>query len=70
MRRPLPFLLPLVAAQLLLACSPDTGERAGRSMDRAAERTGDALGGAARDTGAALNRAGNWVGDRVEPGRR
>lgn len=70
MRHAPAFLLPLAATLLLLGCAPEAGERAGRSVDRAAGRTGDALGGAARDTGAALNRAGNWVGERVEPGRR
>ncbi|MCR0984785.1 hypothetical protein [Roseomonas populi] len=70
MRRHLAALLPLPAVLLLLGCGTDAGERAGRSVDRAAERTGGALGGAARDTGSALNRAGNWVGDRVDPDRR
>jgi len=60
-----------IAAFLLIALAgcrdPGPGERAGRSVDRAADRTGDALGRAARDTGSALGRAGNWVGDRVSP---
>ena len=64
--------LPLAALLLLAGCggNPGPGERAGRSVDRAAERTGGALGNAARETGAALDRAGNWVGERVDPGRR
>ncbi|MFH5926003.1 hypothetical protein [Roseomonas xinghualingensis] len=70
MRRPPPA-LSLLALMVLAACSnPGPTERAGRSVDRAAERTGSALGGAARDTGAALDRAGNWVGNRVDPDRR
>ena len=61
----------LLAPPLLAACAePGPAERAGRSLDRATDRTGDALGTAARGTGAALDRAGNWVGDRLEPGRR
>ncbi|MBI0536053.1 hypothetical protein D9599_10760 [Roseomonas sp. KE2513] len=68
----MPRLLTLLAALALVAgcAEPGPAERAGRSLDRAADRTGEALGGAARGTGAALDRAGNWVGDRLEPGRR
>jgi hypothetical protein len=74
MHRPLlPLVAPFIAvAVLAVAGCADRGpaERAGRSVDRAAERTGSAVGGAARDTGAALDRAGNWVGERVDPDRR
>jgi len=70
MRHPAPT-LSLLTLLALAACSNSApAERAGRSVDRAAERTGSAVGGAARDTGAALDRAGNWVGDRVDPDRR
>ncbi|MBP0446663.1 hypothetical protein J8J14_17955 [Roseomonas sp. SSH11] len=67
--------MPRITLLVLLALSAcagneGPGERAGRSVDRAAVRTGDALGHAARETGSALNRAGNWVGDRVDPDRR
>ncbi|MFC0385232.1 hypothetical protein [Muricoccus vinaceus] len=65
------FFPALFALLALAACAePGPAERAGRSLDRAAGRTGGALGTAARETGGALDRAGNWVGDRVEPGRR
>ncbi|TPG60571.1 hypothetical protein EAH89_04220 [Roseomonas nepalensis] len=68
MLRKIPLLVLLAA---LGGCAqPGPAERAGRSLDRAADRTGDAIGGAARGTGAALDRAGNWVGDRLENGRR
>lgn len=70
--RPNPVLPFLAILPLIAGCGPDPGpgERAGRSVDRAALRTGDALGTAARETGAALGRAGGWVGDRVDPDRR
>ncbi|WP_426959249.1 hypothetical protein [Muricoccus radiodurans] len=58
----------LIALLVLAACG--SGERAGRAVDRAADRTGSAVGTAARDTGSALERAGNWVGDRVDPNTR
>lgn len=69
--RPIP-LPSFLLSVLLSGCASEQGpgERAGRSVDRAAARTGDALGTAARETGAALGRAGDWVGDRVDPDRR
>ena len=60
----------LVLLPLTAYAEPGPAERAGRAVDRAATRTGEGLGTAARSTGSVLERAGHWVGDRVDPGRR
>ena len=62
------LLLPILAACVLVGvgCKEDSGEKAGRELDKAAEKTKEGVKKAADKTGDAIKDAGDKVKDATK----